>query len=66
ANRRGVPSLAFKKPAHVLSWTCDAPNRRIIIRFDNGSEHSGTMDYIERLIFGYDGDGNAISYNRLR
>lgn len=66
ANRRGVPSLTFPKAAKVLSWTCDVANRRIVIRFDNGSEHTGTIDYIERLIFGYDEDGNAISYNRQR
>lgn len=66
ANLRGAPSLAFKEAARELSWTCDADNRRLIIRFDNGAEHTMTMDYVERLIFGYDQDGAAITYNRTR
>ena len=66
ANRRGVPSLKFRKPAKILSWSCDAANRRVVVRFDNGSEHTLTLDYIERWLFGSDEDGNAISYTRQR
>jgi len=66
ADRRGVPSLKFGKAAKVLSWTCDATNRRIVIRFDNGAEHTLTLDFIERWLFGSDEEGNAIGYTRQR
>ncbi|MET0290996.1 MAG: caspase family protein [Steroidobacteraceae bacterium] len=64
ADHTGTFNLPFKKPAKSLKWTCDVPNRRLVVRFDNGVEHTLTIDYIERYVFGYDFEGNAVTYNR--
>jgi hypothetical protein len=63
-HHRGTSQVAFSKPARSLTWTCDVPNRRLVARFDNGVEHTLTLDFIERLLFGYDFEGNAVRWNR--
>ncbi len=64
SDRHGTFSLPFRKAARSLTWICDAPNRRVVVQFDNGVEHTLTIDWIERLGFGYDQDGTALTYNR--
>jgi hypothetical protein len=51
-------------PARTATWDCDADNRRLRVLLDNGTAHILTMDFVERLIFGYDQDGTALTYNR--
>lgn len=60
----GSAQIDFEKPASSLTWTCDVANRRLVARFDNDVEHTLTLDFIERLLFGYDFDGNAVRWNR--
>lgn len=64
ADHTGASAAKFSKPASKLTWTCDVPTRRLIVHFDNGLEHRLTIDYIERLMFGGDNEGEALSYNR--
>lgn len=63
-DRTGKPEVSFRKPARSLKWTCDVANRRVVVRFDNGTEHTLTVDYIERWLFGSDFEGNAVGWTR--
>jgi hypothetical protein len=64
ADHTGASAAKFRKPASKLTWTCDVPSRRVIVHFDNGLEHRLTVDYIERLMFGSDNEGEALGYIR--
>jgi hypothetical protein len=63
ADHRAIVRLRDSR-ARTATWDCDAPNRRLRILLDDGTAHMVTMDFIERLIFGYDQDGTALTYNR--
>ncbi|MGH8231255.1 MAG: caspase family protein [Steroidobacteraceae bacterium] len=60
----GLGKLGDLAPAAALSWSCDADNRKFVIRFAGGAVHTVVMDGSEKLMFGYDQHGTTAVYTR--
>jgi uncharacterized caspase-like protein len=63
ADHGGTLTLKSGK-VRPVTWSCDLPNRHIKVRYDELTVHVGTIDGIERWIFGSDQDNGSVDYHR--